>query len=143
MAYSNSRILFPILLAMLATVVVIGATWPRHDAPINTDMLAIPRIERVADAAEPSPLVPPAQSRWIRMVHRMDRDGDGLIARDEWTQHPAMFDRVDVNGDGLIDSREGELAAERADRRGRVDLPTTQPDMLRLGAAAIGDGNRN
>ncbi|HAJ93154.1 MAG TPA: hypothetical protein DCO71_11170, partial [Gammaproteobacteria bacterium] len=40
---------------------------------------------------------------------RMDSDGDGNVTREEFTKgHEAMFDKIDTNGDGVID------AAERA-----------------------------
>jgi uncharacterized low-complexity protein len=38
---------------------------------------------------------------------RMDADGDGNVSRDEFMQgHEAMFDKIDTNGDGVIDMAE-------------------------------------
>jgi hypothetical protein len=34
----------------------------------------------------------------------MDKNGDGRVSRDEFTGRPAMFDRVDTNHDGFLDS---------------------------------------
>jgi uncharacterized low-complexity protein len=40
---------------------------------------------------------------------RMDADGDGKVTRDEFMQgHEAMFDKIDQNGDGVIDQAEQE-----------------------------------
>jgi Ca2+-binding EF-hand superfamily protein len=37
------------------------------------------------------------------MIRRADSDGDGKVTRDEWTGRPQMFDRMDKNGDGVLD----------------------------------------
>jgi uncharacterized low-complexity protein len=38
---------------------------------------------------------------------RMDADGDGNVTREEFMKgHEAMFDKIDTNGDGVIDSAE-------------------------------------
>ena len=38
---------------------------------------------------------------------RMDADGDGKVTREEFMKgHEAMFDKIDTNGDGVIDSAE-------------------------------------
>ena len=38
---------------------------------------------------------------------RMDADGDGNVSREEFMKgHEAMFDKIDTNGDGVIDSAE-------------------------------------
>lgn len=40
---------------------------------------------------------------------RMDADGDGKVTREEFMQgHAAMFDKIDQNGDGVIDQAERE-----------------------------------
>ncbi len=40
---------------------------------------------------------------------RMDADGDGKVSKDEFMQgHEAMFDKIDQNGDGMIDPAESD-----------------------------------
>ena len=40
---------------------------------------------------------------------RMDADGDGNVTKDEFMQgHEAMFNRIDQNGDGVIEPSESE-----------------------------------
>jgi hypothetical protein len=46
--------------------------------------------------------------------NRVDRNGDGRIARDEWTGNAAAFNRMDRNGDGVITREEYSTAV--ADR---------------------------
>jgi uncharacterized low-complexity protein len=48
---------------------------------------------------------------------RMDTDGDGKVTKDEFMKgHEAMFDKIDTNGDGVIDA--GERAAHMAKMKG-------------------------
>ena len=48
---------------------------------------------------------------------RMDADGDGKVTKDEFMKgHEAMFDKIDTNGDGVIDA--GERAAHMEKMKG-------------------------
>ncbi|MEN8205151.1 MAG: hypothetical protein ABFS24_03970 [Pseudomonadota bacterium] len=48
---------------------------------------------------------------------RMDSDGDGKVTKDEFMKgHEVMFNKIDQNGDGVID--EGERAAHMANMKG-------------------------
>ena len=48
---------------------------------------------------------------------RMDSDGDGKVTKDEFMKgHEAMFDKIDTNGDGVIDA--DERAAHMAKMKG-------------------------
>ena len=48
---------------------------------------------------------------------RMDADGDGKVTREEFMKgHEAMFDKIDTNGDGVIDA--GERAAHMEKMKG-------------------------
>lgn len=48
---------------------------------------------------------------------RMDADGDGKVTREEFMKgHEAMFDKIDTNGDGVIDA--DERAAHMAKMKG-------------------------
>jgi Ca2+-binding EF-hand superfamily protein len=58
----------------------------------------------------------------------LDTDGDGLISAEEFSQRPArggrdpsaMFERLDANADGFLDTDELDVARARAgERRGR------------------------
>ncbi len=40
-------------------------------------------------------------------LYRMDADGDGKVTKDEFMQgHEAMFEKIDQNADGVIDTTE-------------------------------------
>ena len=48
---------------------------------------------------------------------RMDADGDGKVTKDEFMKgYEAMFDKIDTNGDGVIDA--GERAAHMEKMKG-------------------------
>jgi uncharacterized low-complexity protein len=47
-------------------------------------------------------------------MSRMDADGDGKVTREEFMQgHAAMFEKIDQNGDGVIDSAERDAHMSR------------------------------
>ena len=51
-------------------------------------------------------------------MKNMDADGDGNVTHDEFMKgHEVMFDRIDANGDGVIDS--SERAAHMAGKKGK------------------------
>lgn len=56
------------------------------------------------------------------MVKRADRDGDGRVTREEWPGRPQMFDRMDKNGDGVLDDSDFGRKA-----MGGTDSPPAQP----------------
>jgi Ca2+-binding EF-hand superfamily protein len=44
----------------------------------------------------------------------MDADGDGKVTREEFMQgHEAMFEKIDQNGDGVIDQAERDTHMEK------------------------------
>jgi hypothetical protein len=45
---------------------------------------------------------------------RADRNGDGRVARDEWTGTTAAFKRMDENGDGMVTREEFTTVSERS-----------------------------
>ena len=59
----------------------------------------------------------------------LDKDGDGLISKDEWLGRAEGFDRIDANGDGKLDSVElaaarqkiGEWRRQRGEWGGRME----------------------
>lgn len=62
------------------------------------------------------------------LVKRADADGDGKVTRDEWPGRPQMFDKMDKNGDGVLDTSDfGEAPAEPAKEPG-MDQPA-EPGM--------------
>lgn len=72
-----------------------------------------------ADAAA----FPERMARLFPLVQRIaDKDGDGRISRDEFNAMPARgFDRMDANGDGVLEPDEMQQAAQNAQQRlGRV-----------------------
>ena len=40
------------------------------------------------------------------MIQNQDKDGDGLISRDEWRGPPQNFDNIDKDGDGFLSLEE-------------------------------------
>jgi len=73
-----------------------------------------------APAGEAAPGRPPdgpgaAPGGGRRNLMEMDQDGDGKISRDEAPERMReFFDRIDANGDGLIDAGEAEAMRSRA-----------------------------
>ena len=47
-----------------------------------------------------------ARDRIVKMLKRMDKDGDDRVSREEWTGRAEMFDRVDRNKDGFLDAKD-------------------------------------
>ena len=70
----------------------------------------------VPDVASPAPAaqtvardyLPEAEDTLGHLLSRYDRDGDGAIARDEYTRHEAQFDRWDTDGDGRLTAADWE-----------------------------------
>jgi len=58
-----------------------------------------------------------AAKRAAHALQEMDKNGDKVITRDEWTRKAKAFDRLDSNHDGKITA--DELAAARGRRRHR------------------------
>lgn len=55
----------------------------------------------------------PASIRWAHSTgpnwfRGMDRNGDGDVSRKEFTSTPEMFDKLDLNRDGLLSAEEAE-----------------------------------
>jgi Ca2+-binding EF-hand superfamily protein len=45
-------------------------------------------------------------------IMAMDKDGDGKVSRDEYRGAPALFDRLDANGDGFVNKDEAAEASK-------------------------------
>ncbi len=76
-----------------------------------------PPLREVAGRADDEPpettALPPERGtgeqpggRGPTFVDRLDRDGDGLVSREEFDGPPEHFERFDRNGDGFIDTTE-------------------------------------
>ncbi len=67
---------------------------------------------------------PGAGGKAAGLVGRLDKDGDGKIARDEFPQDKLQaFDRFDKNGDGVITPDELGAAKGRGERKPREKKP--------------------
>lgn len=55
---------------------------------------------------------------WESELHRIDRNGDGIIQRSEWNGDRATFDRLDRNHDGVLSQADREVrrAAKKTNR---------------------------
>jgi hypothetical protein len=79
---------------------------------------------------------PPAQSNQTRTTRRdarrariakrvarrfraADKNGDGVISRDEWSRRPRAFDRLDTNHDGVVSADELNAAIAARMKRHR------------------------
>ena len=57
------------------------------------------------------------QQRFQARFQQLDKNGDGVLSRDEWTRRPQAFDRIDANHDGVLSQDELKTAVKRAVRR--------------------------
>jgi Ca2+-binding EF-hand superfamily protein len=88
----------------------------RPEVPHQYHLVVTPGHVRLTERPETALGYGPAAARprergplWFR---KMDRNGDGDVSRREWLGSREDFDRIDTDGDGLIDADE----AEQADR---------------------------
>jgi hypothetical protein len=51
----------------------------------------------------------------------MDKDGDGVITRDEWRGNDRSFANQDWNGDGKLSEDELRPGAHRSDQAGETE----------------------
>jgi Ca2+-binding EF-hand superfamily protein len=95
----------------------------RREVPHQYHLVVTPGDVRLAERPQTVLGYGPAAARprergplWFR---KMDRNGDGDVSRREWLGTSADFERIDRDGDGLIDATE----AEQADRELRKKRP--------------------
>jgi len=92
-------------------------TTPTEPNPFDTDR---PRSTAQVDANEAQPGRPGApQTRAARELERLDRDGDGLVDRREAELRTALADRFDIydgDGDDRLSRDEFETWLEHYDR---------------------------
>lgn len=65
----------------------------------------------------------PGQSQYSRkwLVERMDRDGDGIVSKAEFTGTPELFDRLDRDRDGRLTTTDFDWSATSSiDRQMRI-----------------------
>jgi Ca2+-binding EF-hand superfamily protein len=74
-------------------------------------MVPIPALSYISP---PPPPVPTRGPLWFR---KMDRNRDGFVSRREFLGTREEFDRIDTDGDGLIDPEEAEKATQMATGR--------------------------
>lgn len=122
-------------LGTLLGVLALGACSQAPAPPATPDDSA----NRVADAAPIPPatdaITPAQQSAWAALLARMDRDGDGVVARGEHAIAAAvMFARMDRDGDDKVtveemdNEREQLLDAAPTDTAGRLAAIDTNQD---------------
>jgi Ca2+-binding EF-hand superfamily protein len=60
-----------------------------------------------------------ARDKGAELFKQFDANSDGKIARDEWSQRPRAFDRLDTNADGFLTPDElRDLKSRRHKKRG-------------------------
>ena len=93
----------------LASVAIFDRLDANHDGVLTRDEVQHAVQERRRERAE---------SRW----KELDKDGNGVISRDEWPRGPEVFDRLDADHDGTLTREELHTGArnrmrERATQR--------------------------
>jgi Ca2+-binding EF-hand superfamily protein len=54
-----------------------------------------------------------AQQRLEQRFKAMDKDGNGVISKDEWKGRPKAFDRLDANHDNVLSPQELRRGARK------------------------------
>jgi Ca2+-binding EF-hand superfamily protein len=72
-----------------------------------------------------------------QQMARYDRNGDGLISRDEFPGDAAKFDRLDTNRDGVLSQAD---RANRGDWDGKTKGNSNKQQMRHRGMDQNGDG---
>jgi len=68
---------------------------------------------------------------WQNRMKAMDRNGDGIITRDEWTGDDASFKKHDRNGDGVISAADRQQDGQGRHRGERGQNPNQNPSQYR------------
>jgi Ca2+-binding EF-hand superfamily protein len=76
------------------------------DGFLSRDEIPWLNTDKPATKAKPSSPAKGGDKPALQRLQAMDKDGDGRISRDEFKGRPAMFDRLDANHDGFLDSSE-------------------------------------
>ncbi len=61
-----------------------------------------------------------------KIFKQMDKNNDRQISRDEWSRKPKAFDKLDRNGDGILNEEE----LKEAGKQRRNQQNPTQPPSL-------------
>ena len=85
--------------------------WAKSSTSEVTAIEEQPRERPAANANRSGP--PP----WPVLLQRSDRNKDGKIARDEFQGPPALFSRLDANGDGFLTEAEHNAVVQRGQGR--------------------------
>ena len=81
--------------------------------------------------------VPPKVARYVSyLISRHDRNGDGLLQKEEWRELQGHPELIDVNGDGIIERDELNHWVADYGRRKRIGVPALPPLAVPSEAAA-------
>ncbi|QSX78868.1 EF-hand domain-containing protein [Agrilutibacter solisilvae] len=108
-----------VAICALSFMLILGGC-SREPAPAAVTVPAAEPVPAPTGAAAPA-LTAAQQTAWEALLHRLDRDGDGVIARSEHAIAAAvMFSRMDRDGDGAVTVQEME-----SERETLLDTPPT------------------
>ncbi len=69
--------------------------------------------DREANEARPRADGDAETLRRLQQIARFDRSGDGRVTRDEWNGAPGAFDELDLDRNGMLDSRDRGIAEKQ------------------------------
>ena len=105
----HPRALMPTLMALALTAC---SQAPAPVAPVAAASQA-PAAATAATASDAPVPTAAQQEAWTALLHRLDRDGDGVISRSEHTVAAAMmFSRMDRDGDDVVTVEEMDRERE-------------------------------
>jgi len=94
---------------VLAGTLLFATACQTYDSPAASGLA-------VEAASHAVPVAAGTDSTWAYLSARYDADGDGTIRPEEYVREGGRFERIDRNGDGVVDATDFERAQESGGR---------------------------